>query len=94
MVIQVGVRAAKTVFAGALLEGLTQLLNSFVTCAHAFQGLQTWCCEGAALNGLGWATPEAGWGAAGCALFFDGHGDLGDGVGDHIKGIHMDEYDW
>jgi len=24
---------------------------------------------------------------AGCALFFDGHGDLGDGVGDHVERV-------
>lgn len=27
------------------------------------------------------------------ALFFDGGGDLGDGVGDHVEGVHVDEDD-
>ena len=44
-------------------------------------------CEGAALDGLGGAAGKARWGVAGCAFFFYGEGDLGDGVWDYVEGV-------
>jgi len=36
VVVEVGIGAAETVLAGALLESLAELLDGFVACAHAF----------------------------------------------------------
>ena len=61
MVIKIGICAAETIFARTLLEGLTEFLDGFLTCAHAFQRLHARCCECAALNRFGWTATKAGW---------------------------------
>jgi hypothetical protein len=66
---------------------LAEFCDGFVAGAHAFEGLHAGGCEGAALDALGGPAVEVGGGVAGCAFFFYGQGDLGDGVGDYVEGV-------
>jgi hypothetical protein len=75
------------VFARALRKDVTEVLEVIGVRAYAVKGLHAWGGEGAALDRLRGTAGEARRGGVSLrrALFLDGDGDLGNGVGDDVE---------
>ena len=90
MVVEASVDAAQRVLARRAVEYVGQLVQVVGVGVYALQRLHAWCGEGAALD-RGASAQARGracaWEGLVRVLFFDGGGDLGDGVGDYVKGV-------
>ena len=90
VVVGAAVDAAQRVLAWQAVEHISQLVQVVGVGAHALQRLHARCGEGAVLD-RGTSARAQGrgcaWEGVVRALFFDGGGDLGDGVGDHVEGV-------